>query len=327
MRVLRRWIGAFCAAAVGVFGAGAASAQDFPTRHVTLVVPYAAGGPTDINARILAPALSQALGKQVIVENRPGAGTTIGTASVAQAEADGHTLLFADIGLAVSHNLVAKANYDVERDFAPIVFVTRSSLFLVVNPKLAANDLKELIALAKEKPGQFQFASAGLGSPPHLAGLALTRATGTEMLHVPYKGSGPAVTDVISGQVSLMFLGPSASASHVKAGQLRALAVTGKQRSQALPEVPTFQECGVDLSGIDTGTWWGIVAPAKTPPAVIAKLNRAANQVLADPKLREKFAASDFTVVGGTPEAFGTFVKSQQDYWREALRREKRQGI
>jgi len=326
MRFALRLLGSLSAIVMGLAAGGAAQAQEYPARHITLVVPYAAGGPTDINARILAPALSEILGKQVVVENRGGAGTTIGTGLVAHAPADGYTLLFADIGLAVSHNLVDKANYDAQRDFAPVAFVTRSSLSLVVNPKVPANTVAELIDLAKKKPGEFQYASAGLGSPPHLAGVAFTRATGTEMLHVPYKGSGPAVSDVIGGQISLMFLGPSAAASQVKSGRLRALAITGAERSPALPDVPTFRESGIDLAGIDSGTWWGVVAPAGTPAAVVQKLNKAINRVLSDPRLKQKFAASDFTVVGGAPEAFGAFVKSQQDYWREALRQEKRQG-
>ena len=271
-----------------------------------------------------ASALGDVLGKQVVVENRGGAGTTIGTAQVAHATPDGYTLLFADIGLAVSHNIV-KANYDPERDFVPVAFVTRSSLSLVVNPKVPANNVKELIALAKQKPGELQYGSAGLGSPPHLAGLAFTRATGTDMLHVAYKGSGPAVTDVIAGQISLMFLGPSAAAPYVKSGQLRAVAITGKQRSPTLPDVPTFRESGIDLAGIDTGTWWGIVAPAGTPVAIVDKLNEAVNKALADPALKEKFAKFDLNVVGGTPQEFGDFVKSQQSYWREALKNVKAQ--
>jgi len=307
------------AAAAALVASPSAHADDYPSRYVTMIVPYAAGGPTDINARVLAAALSNVLGKQVVVENRGGAGTTIGTAQVAHAAPDGYTLLFADIGLAVSHNIV-KASYDPERDFVPVAFVTRSSLSLVVNPKVPAKTVKELIALAKRKPGELQYGSAGLGSPPHLAGLALTRTTGTNMLHVAYKGSGPAVADVIAGQISLMFLGPAAAAPYVKSGQLRALAITGTERSPALPDVPTFRESGIDLAGIDTGTWWGIVAPAGTPADVVDKLNRAVNKALTDPSLKEKFAKFGVNVVGGTPKEFGDFVKSQQAYWREALK-------
>lgn len=297
---------------------GDASAQEFPSRHITLVVPYAAGGPTDINARLIAPALGAALGQSVVVENRGGAGTTLGTGAVAQAAPDGYTLLFADLGLAVSHSL-AQANYKPQKDFVPVAFVSRSSLVLVVNPKVAANSLQELTALAKQKPEQMHYASAGLGSPPHLAGLALTKATDTNVVHVSYKGSGPAVGDVIGGQVELMFLGPSASASYVKAGQLRAIAITGKERSAALPDVPTFREVGIDLGGIDSGTWWGIVAPAGTPLDVIAKLNKAVNKALGDPNVLKNLEKSNIIAVGGTPEEFGAFLNSQWAYWDKVL--------
>lgn len=233
------WCRCIAAAAVVLAVAATARADDYPSRYVTLIVPYAAGGPTDINARLLVPALSEALGQRVVVENRGGAGTTLGTGVVAHAAADGYTLLFADLGLAVSHNIV-HANYNPDKDFVPVAFVSRSLLALVVHPKVPANSVKDLIALAK--------------------------ATGTQLTHVSYKGSGPAVGDVLGGQVPLMFLGPSASVSYVKSGQLKALAVTGKERSPALPDVPTFRELGIVLGGIDSGTWWGIVAPAGTPP-------------------------------------------------------------
>ncbi len=298
---------------------GTAHAQTYPSRYITMVVPYAAGGPTDINARLLVPALSEALGQRVVVENRGGAGTTLGTSMVSHAAPDGYTLLFADLGLAVSHNIV-RANYNAEKDFAPVAFVSASSLVLVVNPNLPVKTFAELIELAKKKPDQLQYASAGLGTPPHLAGLALTKATGAQMTHIAYKGSGLAVGDVVSGQVPLMFLGPSASASYVKTGKLRAIAITGKQRSPALPDVPTFRELGIDLGGIDAGTWWGIVAPAGTPPDVIAMLNKAANASLADPTVKENFAKFYLNAVGGTPEEFGAFLKSQQTYWADLLK-------
>lgn len=316
---LGSWCHRILAAAAMFTAAASAQADDYPSRYVTLIVPYAAGGPTDINARLLVPALSQALGQRVVVENRGGAGTTLGTGVVAHAPADGYTLLFADLGLAVSHNIV-HANYNPDKDFVPVAFVSRSLLALVVHPKVPANSVKELIALAKEKPDQLQYASAGLGTPPHLAGLALAKATGTQLTHVSYKGSGPAVGDVLGGQVPLMFLGPSASVSYVKSGQLKALAVTGKERSAALPDVPTFRELGIDLGGIDAGTWWGIVAPAGTPADVVAKLNKATNAALGDAALKESFDKFYLTAVGGTPAEFGDFLAGQQKYWAETLK-------
>jgi tripartite-type tricarboxylate transporter receptor subunit TctC len=297
-----------------------ARAQTYPTKYITLVVPFAPGGPPDVYARLVATALSDLLGQQVIVENRSGAAGTIGTASVARAAPDGYTLLLADITFLVGPNLFANLKYDPLRDFVPIVFLSRANMFLVVNPSFPAKTVSDLVAMAKQRPGELQYVNPGLGTPPHLAALAFTRATATVMAPISYRGTGPAIADLVAGHVPIIFLGLSASAPQVQSGKLRALAVTGRQRVAEFSDVPTFWESGVDLGGLKDGAWFGIVAPTGTPAAIIDKLNGAVNQVLMDSKTRSAFETKAFaTVVGGTSEEFGTFLRTQQKFWREAL--------
>jgi tripartite-type tricarboxylate transporter receptor subunit TctC len=297
-----------------------ARAQTYPTKYITLVVPFAPGGPPDVNARFVATALSDVLGQQVIVENRSGAAGTIGTASVTRAAPDGYTLLLADITFLVGPNLFANLKYEPLRDFVPVVCLSRANMFLVVTPSFPAKTVSDLVAIAKQRPGELQYANPGLGTPPHLAALAFTRATGTVMAPISYRGAGSALADLVAGHVPIIFLGLSASAPQVQSGKLRALAVTGSQRAVEFSDVPTFRESGVDLGGLEDGAWFGIVAPTGTPAAIIEKLNRAVNQVLMDPKTRSAFETKAFaTVVGGTPEEFGTFLRTQQRFWREAL--------
>jgi tripartite-type tricarboxylate transporter receptor subunit TctC len=309
------------AALLAVFSAVASAwAQSYPAKYITLVVPFAPGGPPDVNARLVATALSDVFGQQVIVENRSGAAGTIGTASVARAVPDGHTLLLADITLLVGPNLFANLKYDPLRDFVPVASLSRANMFLVVNPSFPAKTVSDLVAMAKQRPGELQYVNPGLGTPPHLAALAFTTATGTVMAPISYRGAGPAVADLVAGHVPIIFLGLSASAPQVQSGKLRALAVTGRQRVAEFSDVPTFRESGVDLGGLEDGAWFGIVAPTGTPAAVIEKLNGAVNQVLMDPKTRSGFETKAFaTVVGGTPEEFGSFLRTQQEFWRKAL--------
>jgi tripartite-type tricarboxylate transporter receptor subunit TctC len=298
----------------------AARAQTYPTKYITLVVPFAPSGPPDVNARFVATALSGVLGQQVIVENRSGAAGTIGTAAVARAAADGYTLMLADITFLVGPNLFANLNYEPLRDFVPIVPLSRANMFLVVNPSFPARTVSDLVAMAKQRPGELQYVNPGLGTPPHLAALAFMRATATVMAPISYRGAGPAVADLVAGYVPIIFLGLSASAPQVQSGKLRALAVTGPQRVAEFSDVPTFRESGVDLGGLEDGAWFGIVAPTGTPAAIIEKLNGATNQVLMDPNTRSAFETKAFaTVVGGTSEEFGTFLRTQQKFWREAL--------
>jgi tripartite-type tricarboxylate transporter receptor subunit TctC len=294
-------------------------AEPYPSRPITLVAPVAAGGPLDVNARLVAAALSDVLGQQVIVENRTGAGTAIGTASVARAAPDGYTLLLADMTFVAGPSLIANLSYEPQRDFVPVAFLSRSNMLLVVNLTFPAGTVPDLVAMAKQKPGELQYAHAGLGTPPHLAALAFTRATAISLSPIAYRGAGPAVVDIVAGRIPMMFLGLSISGPQVTSGKFRALAVTGPQRVPTFPEVPTFAESGVDLGGISGGTWFGIVAPTRTPTSVIARLNEAVNQTLKDPKTRSGFEATSHTVVGGTPEEFGAFLGSQQTYWSSAL--------
>ncbi len=307
-----------CVAITGVL-VTAGQAQDWPTRPVTLVVPNAAGGPLDANARIVAPALGEALGRQVVVENRTGAGTAVGTASVARAAADGYTLLLADLTFVVGPSLIANLTYDPQRDFVPVASLSRSNLMLVVSLALAAKTAAELVAAARPGSGDLQYAHGGLGTPPHLAAIAFIRATGATIAPVAYRGSSAAVADVMEGRVPVMFLGMSLSGPHVAAGKLRALAVTGTRRAQTFPDVPTFAESGIDLGGIGGGTWFGIVAPAGTPAPIVARLNAAVTQATGAAATRAAFEASGHTVTGGTAEEFGAFLQSQQSYWRSVM--------
>src|SRR6516164_1746979 len=296
------------------------SAVGYPTRYITLVVPFPPGGPPDVYARLITAALTDVLGQQVIVENRSGAAGTIGTASVARAAADGYTLLLAEITFVVGPNLFANLKYMPLRDFVPVVSLSRANIFLVVNPSFPAKTVSELVAMAKQRPGELQYVNPGSGTPPHLAALAFTRATATVMAPISYRGAGPALADLMAGYVPIIFLGLSASAPQVQSGKLRALAVTGRKRVAEFPNVPTFSESGVDLGGLEDGPWFGIVAPTGTPGPIIEKLNRMVNQVLADPKIRSEFESKAFaTVIGGTSEEFGTFLRIQQKFWREVL--------
>jgi tripartite-type tricarboxylate transporter receptor subunit TctC len=292
----------------------------YPTRYITLVVPFAPGGPPDVYARLVATALSDVLGHQVIVENRSGAAGTIGTASVARAAPDGYTLLLAEITFLVAPHLFAELKYVPLRDFVPVVSLSRANMFLVVNPSFPAKTVFDLVAMAKQRPGALQYVNPGLGTPPHLAALAFTRATAIVMQPISYRGAGPGVADVVAGHVPIIFLGLGVSAPQVQSGKLRALAVTGPRRTSEFSDVPTFRECGVDLGGLEDGAWFGIVAPAGTPAPIIEKLNRAVNKVLVDPNTRSAFETNAFaTVVGGTSEEFGTFLQTQQRFWDETL--------
>jgi tripartite-type tricarboxylate transporter receptor subunit TctC len=292
----------------------------YPSRYVTLVVPFPPGGPPDVYARLIAAALTDVLGQQVIVENRSGAAGTIGTASVARAAPDGYTLLLAEITFLVGPNLVANVKYVPLRDFVPVVSLSRANMFLVVDASFPAKTVSDLVMMAKQRPGELQYVNPGLGTPPHLAALAFTRATATVMAPVSYRGAGPAMADLLAGHVPIIFLGLGASAPLVRSGKLRALAVTGQHRLAEFPDVPTFRESGIDLEGLEDGAWFGIVAPTGTPAPIIEKLNGTVNQALADPKTRSAFETKAFaTVIGGTSEEFGTFLRAQQKFWHETL--------
>lgn len=286
----------FVAAAVA---AGPAQAQAWPDKPVKFVVPYPPGGGTDVIARIVQQKFQEVLGQPIIIENRGGAAGVIGTEIAAKAPADGYTVLFTLSSHTINPAIYPKLSFDTANDFEPVGTVASLPQILVANPKFTANTVADLTAMAKAKPGGLQFASVGNGSPGHLAGELYKLSTGTNLVHIPYKGGGPAVTDVLGGQVPLLWVSIPAAAQHVKSGKLKALAVSTTKRSTAFPEVPTMQEAGVADFNVDS--WYAMFVPAKTPKPVIQKLNAALNQVLKDPDIQQKLLLQGSEAVGGTP--------------------------
>ena len=280
--------------------AGSAVAQDYPTKPIKFIVPYPPGGGTDVVARILVEPLSAELGQPIIIDNRGGAAGNLGTDLVAKAPADGYTILFTLSSHTINPKLYEKLPFDVERDFAPISLAAQIPQILVVNPSLPVTSVKELIAFAKANPGKLNYASVGIGSPGHIAGELFKLKTGVDMVHVPYKGGGPAVIDTIGGQVQVLFVSMPAALQHVKSGRLRAIAVTSAKRSASAPELPTIAEAGVPDYAVES--WYGALAPAKTPPAIVARLNAAFVKVLDNPQVKERLfaqGAEGFLVIAG----------------------------
>ena len=310
---------AIVAAAVGAPFTFAQGAATYPAKPVRLVVPFPAGGTTDILARAVAQRLSEAWGRQVIVDNRPGAGGNIGSDLVAKAAPDGYTLLMGTVGThAINPSLYKNMPYDHVKDFAPVILVAGVPNVLVVNPSLPVHSVTELIAYAKANPGKLSFASGGPGSPHHLYGELLKSMTGIEMTHVPYKGSAPALTDLIGGQVQLMFDNLPSSLPFIKAGKLRALAVTSGARAAALPDLPTLAESG--LPGFEASSWFGVLAPAGTPRDIVAKLNGAIAGWLASPEAKEKLLAQGAIAAGGTPEDFARHIGAETSKWAKVVK-------
>ena len=295
-----------------------ASAQSYPSRPIRLVVPAAPGGGTDIIARILAEGLTPVLGKPIIVDNRPGAGTTLGSDIVAKAPADGYTLLISPNALAFNAALYRKLPYDTLRAFIPISLVAEQPNVLVAHPSLSARSFKEFVALARAQPGKLTYASGGVGVGSHLAMELLLMSQKIELVHVPYKGVGPALTALLGNQHSV-FLSTFASAlPHIKAERLRAFAVTSAKRASTLPEVPTIAEAGVP--GYEYSTWYGLLAPARTPGAIIAKLNQVIGDVLNSQKIREQYVSQGLTPIPSTPAEFSAYLRSETEKWMKAVR-------
>lgn len=286
-----------------------ASAQaDWPTKPVTLIVPFAPGGNTDLIARLIAPKLGEKLGQSIIVENRPGAGGTIATTEVAAATPDGYTMQIGDISThAISPNVYKSLTYDPLADFAPIIQITSVSLLLVANPDLPADNVQELLELARNDPDSVAYASSGIGSPQHLAFEYLKSLTGLDTVHIPYNGSAPALTDVIAGHVQVMIDGTAVP--HVNNGALKALAVTGTQRSATLPDVPTMQEAGVD--GFSFTSWHGVMYPAGVPEEIVETVNTAINEILAEEDVKTRLAELNIGIAGGSPQAFTDFIVAE----------------
>ena len=303
------------------FAALPAAAQGgaYPAKPIRLVVPFPAGGTTDILARAVAQKLSETWSQQVIVDNRPGAGGNIGSDLVAKAAPDGYTLLMGTVGThAINPSLYAKMPYDHVKDFTPVILVAGVPNVLEVNPSLPVHSVQELIAYAKANPGKLNFASSGNGTSIHLSGELFKSMTGVQMVHVPYKGSAPALADLIGGQVQLMFDNLPSSLQFIKAGKLRALAVTSSARSSALPDLPTLAESG--LPGFEASSWFGVLAPAHTPPAIVAKLNAAIGAWLATPEAKEKLSAQGAIPAGGPPEAFVKHIADETAKWAKVVK-------
>jgi tripartite-type tricarboxylate transporter receptor subunit TctC len=296
---------------------GPALAQSYPARPIRLVVGSSAGGGGDVIARIVSQAASTGLRQQIIVDNRPGAAGNIGADLVAKAPPDGYTLLLAYTGHAINPGLFSKLPFDPVKDFAPVIMLATNQALLVVHPSLPAKSVKELIALAKERPGKLSI--GGLtGSSPQLAGELFKAMAGIDMISIPYKGNGPALNDLLGGQIDVMFNVLAIVQAHVKAGKLRALAVAGSKRSALVPELPTVSEAG--LPGFSSTGWYGILAPARTPAAVVSKLNVAFADVLRSSGMRERLTGMGNEPVAGTPESFGAFIREEIPKWAKVIK-------
>jgi tripartite-type tricarboxylate transporter receptor subunit TctC len=301
-------------------GAGAASGQQaWPSKPVHWIVPYAAGGFADIRARKIGVELAKTLGQPIVIENRAGAGGVLGTGVVAKAAPDGYTMGMGNLApLAVNVSLMKKLPYNPQKDLSPVILIETSPLILTAGPALQAKNVQELIALAKARPGQLAFASSGIGSAHHLSGEMLRQASGIDIVHVAYKGGAPAAADVLAGHVPMMFEMGYAALPSIKAGKIRALAVTSAKRLPILPEVPTMMEAGVP--NFESYNWQGVIVPAGTPQEVVERLNRELNAILAQALTRELVASTGSEVGGGTPEAFGTLIRSETEKWAKVVR-------
>ena len=309
---------ALLVAAVVALVAAPASAQPFPTRAVTIVVPFPPGGGTDTGARLVASRLAQKWGQSVVVDNKAGAAGIVGADYVSKAKPDGYTLLMGNFGTqSVNPTLYKKLPYNADTAFAPVSFVAELPLVLVVNPQTTAKNAKELIALAKTQKPPLAYSSSGAGGSMHLAGALFEKAAGVEMLHVPYKGGGPAITDLIGGQVNLAFATVLETSGHIKAGKLRAIAVTSEKRSPALPDVPTLGESA--LPGFNSISWIGLLAPAGTPTPVVDRIAADVAEVLAIAEVRQQLIAQGATPIGGTPAQFKTFIDTERSRYAKII--------
>ena len=294
-----------------------ARAVDYPARPVRVIVPFAPAGDTDLVARLMGQWLSERLGQQFIIENRPGAGTNIGTEAVVRAPADGYTLLLASPPAAINATLYEKLNFNFIRDIAPVAGVIRAPFVMEINPSVPAKTVAEFIAYAKSNSGKISMASAGVGSGPHAAGELFKMMAGVNMVHVPYRGQGPALTDLLGGQVQLYFAGLPSSVQYVRAGQLRALAVTTGARSEALPDIPTLSD---SLPGYEASFWGGFCAPQGTPVQIVEKLNSEINAALTDPKIKARLADLGATGFPGSSSDFAKFITAETEKWAKVVK-------
>jgi tripartite-type tricarboxylate transporter receptor subunit TctC len=311
--VTREWLARVCVAVTTLVACGGAQAQQYPVRPVRVVVPFAPGGAVDLVARTVAPRLADAFGQTVVVDNRGGAGGTIGTDIVAKARPDGHTLLVASMGVAVNAALYPKLPYDTLKDLAPITTLGEQPNIMVVHPSIAAKSLGELLALARAKPGQVTYGSGGVGSNSHLATVLLVQMAKADLLHVPYKGLGPAIVELVGGQVQLVVSNVSTALPHVKSGRLRLLAVTSGKRFPLFPDTPTVSEAGVP--GYESSGWYGMWVTAGTPPSIIGVLHRESTRILGSTAIQEQFDAQGLQPIPTSPETFGKRLREEIRKW------------
>lgn len=312
----RHWAAMACAAWCAA-AAPHAWALDYPNKPVKLVVPYPPGGPTDIVARVVAQKLQEQMGQPVVIDNRPGAGANLGAEAVARSAPDGYTLMVATTAHAINPSLFSKLNYSLLKDFAPVSQLTSGPLVIVTNPALPVTNVAELIALAKSKKNGLNYASSGNGQSTHLSAEMFSAMAGVKMSHVPYKGSAPALTDVMAGQTDLMFDTMLSSMPHVKAGKLKAVAVTSSQRSPVAADVPTVAESG--LPGYEAIAWNGILAPVGTPKEVLERLNAELRKALENAEVKQRFAAQGFSSAWDTPAAYGSFLQAEVNKWAKVV--------
>ena len=299
--------------------ASTADAQSWPAKPIRIISPYPPAGANDLLARIIAPKLSEQLGQPVVVENRAGATGNIGAELVAKAPADGYTLLMGQAGnLTINISLMAKIPFDPVRDFSPVTMVASTPNVLVVHPSLPVRTVKDLIALAKAKPGQINYATSGIGSPGHLAAELLNKSAGIRLVHIPYKGAAPALLDVVAGNAHLYFTSAVSAQPFIPSGRLRMVAVASAKRSPSLPEVPTVAEAG--FPEFDVSSWWGVVAPASTPREVVIRLQTEIHRVIALPEIRAKLAEQGLDIATNTPEQFAAYIKSETAQWAKLIR-------
>jgi tripartite-type tricarboxylate transporter receptor subunit TctC len=305
-------------AAAALLAAPPAGAQSYPTRPVRVIVPFAAGGNTDITARAIGAKLSDVFGHQVIIENRPGGATNIGTELVVKAQPDGYTILMGGATNAINMSTQVKPPYDTVKDLAPIILCVQGANVLSIHPSVPAKNLKELIALAKARPGQLNFASSGLGSSNQMAGELLKVMAKIDIVHVPYKGNSPALTDTVAGHVEMIFSGVPALVPFIQSGRLRAVGIGSLKRFAAIPEVPTFDESG--LKGYEATTWFGLMAPIKTPKEVVARWNTEVGKILASADIKSRFANEGLDPMGGTQEWFAKFIRVEIDKYARLVK-------
>jgi tripartite-type tricarboxylate transporter receptor subunit TctC len=303
--------------AASLLAAASAAAQNYPVRPVRVIVPFTAGGNTDLTARAIGARLSEVFGQQIVVENRPGGATNIGTELVAKAPPDGYTILMGGATNAINMSTQAKPPYDTLRDFAPIILCVKGANLLAIHPSLPAKNLKELIALAKARPGQLNFASSGLGSSNQMAGELFKMMANINLVHVPYKGNPPAITDTMAGHVEMVFSGVPALIPHIQSGRLRAIAIGSLKRFTAIPEVPTFDESGV--KGYEATTWFGLMAPVKTPKEIVTRWNVEVGKILASPDLKGRFLNEGLDAMGGTQEEFARFIRVEIEKYAKVV--------